>query len=151
MIDPKSLRIGNTVTIENPDAWPELKGVPMSVIGVKLSEHDEDFPESTAHIDLADSDRQEYCQYSQFISGIPLSEQELIRLGFKIDHECNEYSYYDGCEINLRKQHDNFYSVMEIKMDGFKLLEFVHDLQNLKYDLTGTELTYKVENETIKP
>lgn len=37
MIQPQELRIGNCVTINNPDSWIELLNIPMIVTGIDFS------------------------------------------------------------------------------------------------------------------
>lgn len=81
-------------------------------------------------------------QFNKFHSGIPLTEERLLKLGFHIDIECNEYQYSDACEFTIGKNEYGWF-VYEIKMDGFTFFKYVHQLQNLFYALTQTELSTK--------
>jgi hypothetical protein len=84
----------------------------------------------------------EYCQ------PIPITEEWLINFGFK-KHKCNiggadMWQGMDAWSIN-----DNNWLFRGNPIDGLKLvgyfnsnIEYVHQLQNLYFALTGIELTY---------
>ena len=73
---------------------------------------------------------------------IPLTKDLFLALGFSVDEECNEYSYNDNCELTFRESDlKGCFGVYQIKMDGFKLIKYVHELQNLLSALTGIELS----------
>jgi hypothetical protein len=150
MIDPKSLRIGNTVNClhHNNDSPDPVKfNVPVTIAEI--------------HADcliLSTGQRVEL----KYFSGIPLSEQELIRLGFTkakngvvFDHPSPAVPEDEHKDLGTSYPSFFFNNRPEVKkwMDAHTrvAVEYVHQLQNLYYSLTGTELTYKVENETIKP
>ena len=130
MIDPKELRIRNWVTIDNPIAWPEMANIPVMVTSVEES-LDEQFPESPGAIRLK-YEHDTYCQYSEFISPIPLTPEWLERLGF-VNHRKNIYSkeginfihYKEGVIYLAGPRHINLF--------------YVHQLQNLFFALTGHE------------
>jgi hypothetical protein len=65
---------------------------------------------------------------------IPLTEEWLLKFGFKIDkqHEC-DFASIGVFTISFR---DNFFY-------DYTNLKYVHQLQNLYFALTGEELTIK--------
>jgi hypothetical protein len=81
MIDPKELRIGNLVTIDNPNSWPEMKDIPCIVIGIQ-ERLDHPFKESTHAINIKNKD-DSFGQFNQFINPILLVESELFKFGFE--------------------------------------------------------------------
>ena len=72
------------------------------------------------------------------IEPIPLTEERLVNLGFEVfefDHKENQYSF-NGRLIVVRN--GEFYEY------GTNVnLKFVHKTQNLMFELTGKELTFK--------
>ncbi len=72
--------------------------------------------------------------------GIPLTEKELIKLGFKQVTDRVFMKGDFGVELG-------FFNYFLIKVDGHVLRignnEHIHQLQNLYFALTGEELTYK--------
>ncbi len=135
MIQAKELRIGNFVnakvgTTKNP------KRANVSINGIYTSTP---FPSINAYvinygrtIDLRD------------IEPIPLTEQWLSDFGFKnslgINNHTNGFWSKDGLGIEIGYFiQDKFY---EFEFNGIITeLKHVHQLQNLYYALTGTELT----------
>ena len=82
---------------------------------------------------------------------IPLTEEWLLKFGFKkrrnvgthIDEETAFYWLHDYSGIGITidyflSTHDRNYD--SISVDGSKGLEYVHELQNLYFALTGEEL-----------
>ena len=141
MIDPKELRIRNWVTIDNPIAWPEMANIPVMVTSVEES-LDEQFPESPGAIRLK-YEHDTYCQYSEFISPIPLTHEWLERLGFKYtDTPDDDYSK-NGITI-YGSPFEDYWRVEQINHIGMgqkpPKIKYVHQLQNLFFALTGEEL-----------
>ncbi|MEI7489589.1 MAG: hypothetical protein WCJ72_19660, partial [Chryseobacterium sp.] len=71
------LRMGNYVTIDNHNSWPDLKDLAMVVTGVNnhMDKHDlELFSDSDGKVNLQ-SKYETYGQFSQFISPIPLTKE----------------------------------------------------------------------------
>lgn len=136
MIDPKSLRIGNTVIVEK-------RVVPIHEL---LTDHAVVIWETDAFMSPAYPN----IPYDK-ISGIPLSEQELIRLGFRDEqiYEAVRCWRTDHFALSYHANEPKNLYLHGYGLDSNPVLH-IHQLQNLYYSLTGTELTYKVENETIK-
>jgi|SRR6187399_2188245 len=75
-------------------------------------------------------------------SPILLSPDILTDWGFKCDVASNEFLYSEGCEFTIGVDNGCWF-VYQIKMSGFKYFQYLHQLQNLYYALTGTELKKK--------
>jgi len=126
------LRLGNYVTIENPKYWPEVKGCPMIVTGFKFKT-DRLFPESSGSVDLQYGDTL-FSQFDEFIQPIPLTDKWLLNFGLDKDW-MPEFKY--GVRVTL-SQNDRAYS---FKRSDIKI-DYVHQLQNLWFTLTGEELKF---------
>ena len=75
-------------------------------------------------------------------SGIPITEEWLIKFGFKCNQIENEFRFSNGCEFTIGKnKNSNTWFCYEIKMDGFTFLNHIHQLQDLYFALTQRELT----------
>lgn len=134
------LRIGNLVTIDNPKAWPKLKGLPLPVCLV-TGELDRDFPNSTGAVHLK-GERETYSQFDEFIAPITLTEEWLTKFGFSILSE----GYWHKNKIMVGYttnddviQYEYLTGVGESQTEMLDL-EFVHQLQNLFHSITGEEL-----------
>ena len=88
---------------------------------------------------------------------IPLTEEILLKLGFKnIDKGGNDFITYTDSEhnyylqIDVRKN-DGKYLILDNSFDDLRAfsmvdIEYVHQLQNLYFALTGNELKYKEQS-----
>lgn len=72
--------------------------------------------------------------------GIPLTKKELIELGFKYN-DFEDLYQKDGFDVDII---DNVYCHFYLNEygDWYKDIDYVHQLQNLYFALTGDELTY---------
>ena len=138
MIDPKELRIRNWVTTDNPIAWPEMANIPVMVTSVEES-LDEQFPESPGAIRLK-YEHDTYCQYSEFISPIPLTPEWLERLGFEYDKYMLWWTNKKVSIFNAIRTTNNKDFFVVSCYGQTKPIRSVHDLQNLIFCLTGEEL-----------
>src|SRR5688500_7697635 len=88
------------------------------------------------------------------VFGIPINEDVLTRLDFKLSTDENDHSYYmesleekvkrvNRCEVSLEKNH----AIVTIHTDDGslykQLCEHVHEMQNFWFEKTGTELPVK--------
>lgn len=73
-----------------------------------------------------------------FEEPIPLTEEWLLRFGFEKDR-----SGYRLDDINSLSFSENYIVCWHDKVLGIKQIEYVHQLQNLYFTLTGEELTIK--------
>lgn len=73
--------------------------------------------------------------------GIPTTKQELIELGFEYN-EFEDLYQKDGFDVDIEDGvYCHFY--MPEFGDWYQDTEYIHQLQNLYFALTGEELTYK--------
>jgi len=75
------------------------------------------------------------------IFGIPLTEEWILNLGFTKSLIFNSYYINSDIEINI---FDNIFWY-DTKNDSIEI-KTVHDLQNLFYAITKTELTYDIHS-----
>ena len=133
------LRIGNLVDTINRGGevhLPNSGAVKILQIGVFNSEYlnPDEVPECTEWVKIPNTD----------LTPIPLTEEWLERLGFKFkegDDGPNTWAQRAGdIFVTLSKYHGKFYYQRQV--------EYVHQLQNLYFALTGTELVVKNAVET---
>lgn len=88
---------------------------------------------------------------------IPLTEEFLLKFGFKnIDKGGNDYitytdpnhDYYLQLDVRIK---DNKYLILDNSFDDLRAfsmvdIEYVHQLQNLYFALTGNELKYEEQS-----
>lgn len=163
MIEAKELRIGNLVTINNEHYHPKLKGLSLVVIGIKEAIN------TFYSIDVRDEESElSYSQYSKYIQPIEITDEWLLYFGFrkfKKEFNINGYEYtlqvtddYGEEEINRDGTWFNAIGSRTWKNDKTLVvsplcrgnyvsnnIQFVHQLQNLYYSLTGEELIKKTD------
>lgn len=73
------------------------------------------------------------------ITEIPLTEDWLLKLGFELDDDFDDYNF--GF-MSIKKENDNFYyNPISEYYDSMKIqISYVHQLQNLYFALTCEEL-----------
>lgn len=133
MIQPHELRIGNYVT-------QKTLGI------IKITGIDEDYIYTTY-------DNSDYYFKSSKINPIPITEDELIKLGFEKRESLSYNDWYIGINPITR---DWLFYITWLKnpesinapnvpfyKNGFHKLTYIHELQNLYFALTNQELTYK--------
>lgn len=81
------------------------------------------------------------------ICEIPITEELLQRLGgdkeFSTRDNCFDFVYGDGDEYSVSRREDGFW-YFDDNFYGISLkIEYLHQLQNLFFDLTGKHLTIK--------
>ena len=134
----KELRIGNYATIGNRLAHLEMKGIPLIVVGTEL-EPDSDFPDSTGSVELRTLDRLKYFhQFDEFILPIPLTEEWLLKFGFKDKSMALPHIVFDVANALTWNESSK---TLTFGYYGELKCEYVHQLQNLYFALTGEELT----------
>ena len=81
-----------------------------------------------------------YCVNIEDISPIPLTEDWLLKFGF----ESNPYQdRYENGKIHI--ECDKTKEITQLWIDGMPHIQFIHQLQNLYFALTGEEL--KIQNQ----
>jgi|SRR5580704_15183167 hypothetical protein len=142
MINPKELRMGN---------WLYFKTAPTGIFefhqvvstdpaAVKISNHP--FPSVKAQENFPG------CVEYRHIDPIPLTSVILEALGFKINRASFNYSESSSHEQTIITYSKGwfmlvYYSTGEFSFMGWQKFKYVHNLQNLYYELTGEELEIK--------
>jgi hypothetical protein len=81
-------------------------------------------------------------EMSWFIDPIKLTEEWLLKLGFKYNDNIGLYQN-GGFDVDIEDDvYCHFY--MNDYGDWYKYIEYVHQLQNLYFALTGEELTVEL-------
>jgi hypothetical protein len=136
------LRIGNYVMVEN-ELLPNYKNQPLIITSIQ-QRNDRDFPNSKSVISCDVDKYNSVSQFDEFIRPIPLTEEWLLKFGFKKCENgwktlsiCNDWTYLSwerlvGIELSVNK-----HSCM------LPNIKYVHQLQNLFFALTGEELIIK--------
>lgn len=78
-----------------------------------------------------------YCESFETIKPIPLTEDWLLKFGFDNKHNKDKFTIITKGKLNYEKgrTYFNSWTILEKQPD------YVHELQNLYFALTGTELT----------
>jgi len=129
-LQANELRLGNWVTVNNPEYRPKETGIPTQVTEVGRS--------SKGTVIGVEVNNEDFGQFIRFIEPIPLTEDWLLKFG--IIENSTSFSTWDvptGVkELRLKKQAGYlFYNGL--------IIEHVHQLQNLYFALTSQELTIK--------
>lgn len=138
------LRIGNVVTINNEKHHPEMKGIPLIVCGIEKLRDDEGakillkYPDDKDNVVLP-----AFSQFERFIEPIILDQDIMRKYGF-IETFQGIYSTWNFLDFG------NYFEVQQ-DSSGFNfhttpkwiVIEYVHQLQNLYFSITGNELEIK--------
>jgi len=82
---------------------------------------------------------------SSSYSDIPLTEDWLLKIGFEKINHIHGYSFYSLSKSKKNKCHIDIYDT-KTKCMGYSVnhCEYVHQLQNLFFAITGTELSDEI-------
>lgn len=156
-MEVNELRIGNFVSIDNEIHHPKLKDVPMIVCSISRTYHKKYY----YYCDLDKVNRsmyyfQDFSQMIEYLKPIPLTEEWFLRFGFskkgfkkgrigiEVSGEDMTTTYFAISQPKKMVEWQNFWA-FEYNDYRFVKLEYVHQLQNLYFALTGKELTLKPE------
>lgn len=123
MIKPESIRKGNLVGL-NLKQYPDNLFI-ISEIG-----------EERAYVNI-NEDEVNYFKYED-IEGVPLSKEFLKKFKFKWDATYKNY-VHAGDRHQVVIQHDGK-MIYRIPGSSIREIRYVHDLQNVFWAITGTEL-----------
>lgn len=129
------LRSGNLVTIDNPQAWPELKDIPMTIYGIETwmsAQEKVTWPQSDGKVKVQ-SKYETYGQFSEFIAPIPISEEWIIKCGFEKNKDY-KHPFAPIYFIEIRYEWICF-----LHNCTHRRIKYVHQLQNLFHSITGGE------------
>lgn len=126
------LRIGN---------WIIQNGYDEAVDGVRYADH------SLDEVIQVESETIGYVEDEpEFFDPIPLTEEWLIKFGFKKEESNGLYVIYESDDVDIVWHGESlcFESIpMFTNEKALKHIKSVHQLQNLYFALTGTELEIK--------
>jgi hypothetical protein len=141
------LRIGNIVTVENR-YHPQLKGINLKVTGIS-----EGLSRDADSVKLVSLDgwMATYNQGIEFIKPVKLTEKRLLEYGFSDKDYKDDYigigvkaGSINTDFVLVKPDGENYkYFTFEYSTGGVPFyieLEFIHELQNLFFTLTGKEL-----------
>ena len=136
-MNANELRINNLVAINN-ELLLETKGEIYKVSGINLR-FESMFPDSKSVIFLDHTKSiRTYSQFDEFIEPIPLTEDWLLKMGFKIQGRRISkdwfYLWYDDEKIIFAL------AEMQEETGAYLIINYIHQLQNLYFSLTGKEL-----------
>jgi len=132
MITAQELRIGNLVMLHNPKYRLVESDKIHQVLEVR---------ENAAMVTISGSNN-EYGQYYEFLKGIPLSEEILLKCGF-------EPIYKSDFTVKLELITEHIFEAVRsiendwhirYKFNVLKHFNYLHQLQNIYFALTGQEL-----------
>lgn len=148
MLKPSDLRIGNLVTVNNPEHWPDLKDKPLEVIGINQCKPIEGRENTNYSIQLLDKKnyKQTYSQFICFIEPILISKKSLeifnpINNNLRKDILHNKdhsfiFWFYKNGRIDLRIGGRDFKDYESRK----KRYKYIHQFQNLYNALVGEDV-----------
>lgn len=128
IMKPQELRIGNYVNVQNKyESIFRIDGIESNINDCKVIQYE---------------GRPEYrsAWYSD-LSPILLTEEWLINFGFKYYDKIRKYHFGLHFRLDIR-QVDNVYKIFIDDIE-IKVIEYIHELQNLYFELTNEELTLK--------
>lgn len=139
MIKENEFRIGNLVTIDNPDSWSELKDIPLAITGFHQTtdcDKIDTYAINLEHINKKPNTYYEsYSQFIKFIKPIQLTDELFEKVGGKIDRSGIEDVYYmEGIGVGLKAGGSYYF------LQGMARVECLHYFQNLFYVLNRVEL-----------
>jgi len=132
------LRIGNLVTVNNPEYYPKLKGVILRV--TSISPNRDDYSIGLEHINQKPNTYyQSYSQFIKFIEPIAISEKLIVEFGFENNElELGRWTFAKFW-FNVKSG-----QLRLVDKSGLLLthdnLKCVHQLQNLYFALRNEEL-----------
>lgn len=142
MIQPNELRVGNYVTDDFFDIFKNIIKVDsINNKGINLEIEDDG---KWAEI----AQRWIGCEYSfESLFGIPLTEEILIKCGFKKSNDLDEFYHLDllnkWTRIYFNPKHN--ICILQINQDDSCIkIQYLHQLQNLVFSLTQKELTIQL-------
>lgn len=151
MIQANELRIGNLISVKNEKYHPSLLGVPLEVTGISenVFENESTFSVSLKHINQEPHTYYPtYSQFLKFLQPIPLTPELLENAGFEKymagEHNDMEMVGYRKGNFDVYFTEKNTFHFADNRTD-VELCEvfYVHQLQNLYFELMHKELSFE--------
>jgi len=131
-MEANELRIGNLVTVNNR-AWENIKGKPLKVVGITSTNGITNKSTFSISLEHLTKNFQSYSQFIEFIEPIRISEKWFENLGF----EEGSVGYYYKDDFIVTVEGQVYFGETEIWIAE---THFIHQLQNLFFDLKKEEL-----------
>lgn len=144
-MNEKTLTIGSIVTINNPTYWPEMKGVPLRVTGINLTESIKR-GEWTYSVQLEHLEQEPntyyatYSQFIEFVEPIELTNGWLDKFNFTYKDINGDSGFWRKLPFQILEGEDGYFYY-----DYSLLIKYVHQLQFLYMALMQKELILKKE------
>jgi len=153
MIQANELRIGNFVMTNNSKYRTDDVGKVACIVSIDSERSFEEI-KGTASVYLIDDKwKDTYGQWLTFYEPIPITEEWLLKFGFKKRESGVCDSFYIGFNpvthdwlfdlVWLKKMMDYSYEGNPFYKNGHHEVKYIHQLQNLYFALTQTELELK--------
>lgn len=137
MINANELRLGNLVILQNKEYRPNESGFIHKVTGIteKFGKHADELGNFVVELERQENNifEDRYGQYVSYLEPIPLTEDWLIKFGFKDSQKTEGHLLF-----NWYSDHIGIKGMLGM-VKPYKC-RYVHQLQNLYFALTGEEL-----------
>lgn len=143
MIKANELRIGNWVTLNKYEYNFNVNPFTKKIVGSAVIQVDEIDGESESINKYIFSWGEVESNSCEYLEGIPLTPEILEKVGFEAHGEDGEYNYPDIAGVYLQQRYldDDGFDYYCFKQ-WLMTVNYLHQLQNLFFALTGTELEY---------
>ena len=144
------LRIGNIVTVNNPEFMPQLKGIPFKVYSISpvMSIKGNEWTYSIGLISLNNNENivlPLYSQFIEFLNPVRLTKEWLAKYNFtfKNSNICSPSKCWHEYEVFGNRMTDSIRMSLQSKdVVVYTIVNHVHELQNLNFSLTNSELQF---------
>lgn len=150
-MEAKNLRLGNFVKVNNQEYHPELDNEILVVVGVNQTDNLERTGR-THSISMNHFDNKKnyvipaISQLEMYVQGIELNDKNIQELGYTLTDTNSAGNVWNivkiGEFINEDCQIIYFNKTKEYKRRNLRV-KYMHELQNLFFAITGTELQYE--------
>lgn len=145
MIAAKDLRIGNKIRmVGSKNMVNTVFDISDNTRRNQIEFKSEDHKRMYSHLITVEENGNQYKPFE--IEGIPLTEEILIKSGWVWNEECKSYEKFPNGDTRMHLQFrdvSNSYTMFNYILKAIitERLFYVHQLQNIYYDLKGEELT----------
>lgn len=141
----EDLRIGNLVSVNNKQFHPNLKGAILRVTGLHERSRN-GVVETSVNLEC---ERETYSQFMEYIKPVALTEQWLLDLGFNQIIEKQWYLHFHDVCLTLYEDSEQYMvQIHDMEIDEssifLKSIQYVHQLQNIFFILSGKEIDIKL-------
>jgi hypothetical protein len=137
-MEVNELRLGNYVIVDNPEFHPKLKDVVLKVYSIGEIANQKHSIGLDHILQEENLFYERYSQRNEFVRPIEITKEELLRFGYELMPSDTWIMPNSGIFIFFDEE-------LQASIAGEILIpiKYIHQLQNLVFDLYGKELTYK--------